>query len=75
VYLASVSAHPRSAWVTQQARNLAIEGHLVKTRFRIRDRDAKYLGPFDELLRGEEVRGARHPASLPRRPTPLPSAS
>ena len=28
VYLAGVSAHPDSAWVTQQARNLAIDGRL-----------------------------------------------
>jgi len=29
VRLAGVTTHPDSAWVTQQARNLAIEGRLV----------------------------------------------
>jgi putative transposase len=47
--------------VTQQARNLAIEGRLEKTRFLIRDRDAEFSGPFDEVLRGEAVRVLRTP--------------
>jgi transposase InsO family protein len=56
VHMAGVSAHPRSAWVTQQARNLAIEGGLAEIRFLIRDRDAKFAGPFDEVFRCEGVR-------------------
>ena len=53
VHLAGVTAHPCSAWVTQQARNLAIEGRLDRARFLIRDRGAKYSGPFDEVFRSE----------------------
>jgi putative transposase len=66
VYLAGVTAHPHSAWVTQQARNLAIEGRLAETRFLIRDRDAKYAGPFDEVLRAEGVRVIRTPIRAPK---------
>jgi putative transposase len=47
VHLAGVTSHPDSAWVTQQARNLAIEGRLSGNRFLLRDRDAKFSGPFD----------------------------
>jgi putative transposase len=38
VHLAGVTAHPCSAWVTQQARNLAIKDRLAKAHFLIRDR-------------------------------------
>jgi putative transposase len=42
VHLSGVSTHPDSAWVTQQARNLAIDGRLEDACFLIRDRDAKF---------------------------------
>jgi transposase-like protein len=44
--------HPDSAWVTQQARNLAITGNLDKVRFLVRNRDSKYSArsPDDEPL-------------------------
>ncbi len=66
VYLAGVSAHPRSAWVTQQARNLAIESRLAKVRFLICDRDAKYSDCFDEVFRTEGVRVIRTPIRSPK---------
>ena len=66
VQLAGVTAHPRSAWVTQQARNLAIGGRLGDFRFLLRDRDAKYSGPFDEVLRGEGLRIVRTPVRSPK---------
>src|SRR2546426_11480011 len=40
VHLAGTSRNPDSAWVTQQARNLAMDGRLDDVRFLIRDRDA-----------------------------------
>jgi putative transposase len=47
VFLAGVTAHPVGAWVTQQARNLAItledQGRAV--RFFVRDLDAKSSVP------------------------------
>jgi putative transposase len=66
VHLAGVSAHPRSAWVTQQARNLAVEGRLGEIRFLIRDRDAKFSGPFDEVFCTEGVRVMRTPIRSPK---------
>jgi transposase InsO family protein len=66
VYLAGVTAHPDSAWVTQQARNLAIDGRLASTRFLLRDRDAKYSGPFEEVFATEGVKIVRTPIRAPR---------
>src|SRR6266498_5380134 len=58
VHVARVSAHPDSAWVTQQARNLAMttEDGTVPARFLIHDRDCEVLGP---LRRGVPNRGDR----------------
>jgi putative transposase len=66
VHLAGVTAHPHSAWVTQQARNLAIGGRRGEFHFLIRDRDAKFSGPFDEVLRGEGLRIIRTPIRSPK---------
>lgn len=66
VRLAGITEHPDSAWVTQQARNLAIEERLSAVRFLVRDRDAKFTGPFDAVLRAEGVRIIRTPVRSPR---------
>ena len=68
VHLAGVSAHPCSSWVTQQARNLCFELDARETpvRFLIRDRDAKFSGPFDEVFRTEGVRVIRTPIRSPK---------
>jgi hypothetical protein len=67
VHLAGVSANPDCAWVTQQARNLAIEDRLAKVRFLVHDRDAKFSGPFDEIIRSERVRVIKTPVGRRRR--------
>ena len=61
-----MTEHPDSAWVTQQARNLAIEERLSRVRFLVHDRDAKFTGPFDAVLRAEGVRVIRTPIRSPR---------
>ena len=66
VQLAGVTEHPDSAWVTQQARNLAVEERLSGVRFLVRDPDAKFTGPFDTILGAEGVRVIRTPVRAPR---------
>jgi hypothetical protein len=66
VHLAGVTAHPDSAWVTQPARNLAIEERLSGVRFLLRDRDATFSGPLDDVLRAEGLRVMRTPIRSPR---------
>jgi putative transposase len=66
VYLAGVSANPDCAWMTQRARNLAIEERLENMRFLLHDRDAKLSGPFDELIKSEGVRVIKTPIRAPR---------
>ena len=74
VHLAGVSARPRSAWVTQQARNLAVEGRLDELRFLVRDRDAKFRAHSTRCCAARACTSSARP-SAPRKRTPLPSAS
>ena len=57
VYLAGCTAHPDSAWVTQQARQLVWE--LTDTahpmRFLIHDRDTKFVTSFDRVFASESL--------------------
>ncbi len=68
VHVAGVTGHPDSAWVTQQARNRIIEAEArpASARFLIHDRDAKYLGPFDEVFRTQGIQVIRTPVRAPR---------
>jgi putative transposase len=68
VHLAGVTAHPDSAWVTQQGRNLAFEldDEATPAKFLIRDRDSRFSGPFDEVFRTEGIRVIRTPIRAPR---------
>jgi putative transposase len=67
VHLAGVTAHPDSAWVTQQARNLLLvlgeRGRPV--RFPLRDRDAKFCRSFDEVFRSEGAQVLVTPVRAP----------
>jgi putative transposase len=66
VRLAGVTANPDGVWMRQQARNLAIEERLENVRFLLHDRDTKFSGPFDEILREEGVRVIKTPVRAPR---------
>jgi putative transposase len=67
VHLAGVTAHPDSAWVTQQARNLLLvlgeQGRRV--RFLLRDRDAKFSRSFDDVFRSEGAQVLVTPVRTP----------
>jgi putative transposase len=67
IHLSPATAHPDSAWVTQQARNLAIDldGHSPAIRFLIGDRDAKFNRGFDEVVRSEGARVIVTPIQAP----------
>ena len=53
--------------MTQQARNLALglDARSGPGRFLIRDRDTKFTGPFDAVLRSEGMRVIRTPVRAP----------
>ena len=66
VHLAGVTSNPTGAWVTQQARNLAIGDKLGGVRFLIHDRDSKFNSAFDELFRSEGITVIQTPVRAPR---------
>jgi len=68
VHLAGVTANPDSAWVAQQARNLAmtLQDRGTSVRFLVRDRDSKYSRDFDEVFRSDGIRVIRTPVRAPR---------
>ena len=64
--LLGVTSNPHSAWITQRARNLAIDGRLADVRYLIHDRDAKFCGPFDEVFATEGARVIETPIRAPK---------
>jgi transposase InsO family protein len=66
VRLAGVTANPDGVWMRQQARNLAVEERLHDVRFLLHDRDAKFSGSFDEIVRGGGVRVIKTPVRAPQ---------
>lgn len=66
VLVLGVNENPDSVWVTQQARNLAVGSGFEAVRFVIRDRDSKFSGPFDAVLRSEGVWIIQTPVRAPR---------
>ena len=67
VHLGGATSNPDSAWVTQQARNLAmaLQEDERSPRFLIHDRDTKFCGPFDEVFRSEGMRIVLTPIRAP----------
>jgi transposase InsO family protein len=68
VFLAGVTEHPIGRWVTQQARNLAavLEEEDWPVTFLIRDRDTKFVGPFDEVMSSIGARVIKTPVRAPQ---------
>ena len=67
IHLSPSTVHPDSAWVTQQARNLALDldDRSAAIRFLIRDRDTKFSRSFDEVVRSEGARVILTPIRAP----------
>jgi transposase InsO family protein len=67
IHLSPSTAHPDSAWVTQQARNLALDldARASPVRFFIRDRDTKFSRSFDQVIRSEGARVIVTPVQAP----------
>jgi putative transposase len=67
IHLSPSTVHPDSAWVTHQARNLALglDARTCPVRFLIRDRDAKFSRSFDEVIRSEGARVIVTPVRAP----------
>ncbi|MBA2443754.1 MAG: transposase, partial [Nocardioidaceae bacterium] len=67
IRLSPSTVHPDSAWVTQQARNLALDldDRSTAIRFLIRDRDTKFSRPFDAVIRSEGARVILTPIRAP----------
>jgi putative transposase len=68
VVAAGVTANPDTAWVTQQARNAAmdLDDRGVSIRFLLRDRDAKFTRSFDEVFCSEGAKVLRTPVQAPK---------
>jgi hypothetical protein len=74
VWFAGCSSNLTRAWVTQQARNPGLDFVEEGARLLIRDRDSKYTGSFDEVLRSGGIASSRRPHER-RRQTPSPNGS
>jgi transposase InsO family protein len=60
------SSNPDGRWVTQQARNLAMQFEDEQSfRFLIHDRDSKFSRAFDEVFRAEGIEVIRTPVQAP----------
>jgi hypothetical protein len=67
VHLAGCTAHPDSAWVAQQARQVVwtLGDRPQQIRFLIRDHDRKFTDGFDAVFESESIRVVRTPIQVP----------
>jgi transposase InsO family protein len=62
------TAHPTASWVTQVTRNLAmdLQDADCRTRYLIRDRDAKFPALFDRILADADIEVVLSGIRMPR---------
>jgi transposase InsO family protein len=68
VRILGTTAHPTAAWVTQAARNLAmdLDDAGAKVYYLIRDRDAKFPALFDQILADAGIKTVLSGIRVPR---------
>jgi putative transposase len=70
IHLASITAHPTGAWITQAARNLLMDlddhAHRFRFRFLIRDRDDKLAAAFDTVFAAAGIDVLKIPPRAPK---------
>ena len=68
VRILGATAHPSSSWVVQAARNLVmdLENAGSRARFLIRDRDGKFPGLFDPVLKDAGIQVVLSGVQMPR---------
>ncbi|MBL7501068.1 transposase [Frankia sp. CNm7] len=68
IRILGATAHPTAAWVTQAARNLAMDLNdtASSARFLVRDRDGKYPALFDAILADTGIMIVRSGVQIPR---------
>jgi putative transposase len=67
VHLLGVTAHPTGAWVTQVARNLAVDldERAASFTFLLRDRDTTFVASFDDVFTSLGLRILQSPPRAP----------
>ncbi|MFF1353336.1 hypothetical protein [Streptomyces sp. NPDC058297] len=75
IRIPGTTAHPTAAWVTQTARNLAMDltDANATLTYLIRDRDTKYPALFDQILADAGIQVVRTRRSTPGTCGPRPS--